>query len=282
METEQIRTFMAVAAHGSFLEAAARVHVTQSTVSTRIQSLESFLAARLFNRTRDGAVLTPAGERFLKHAKDLLRILDQAKNDVSLPSRFSDTVVVGARIALWYELLPRWTAEMRRDAPEVALRAEIGFEEDLMRRVVEGTMDIALMYTPQFSLGVKVTHLFDENLILLSDDPSYRALDDRYVYVDWGPVFYAQHKAAYPTLERPATVANIGWLGLQLILQRGGACFVPERIALPYLESGQLYRVSEAPEFQLPTYVVYPAGGTSAVAHRALGLLQEAVAERMI
>jgi len=176
METEQIRTFMAVAAHGSFLEAAARVHVTQSTVSTRIQSLESFLAARLFNRTRDGAVLTPAGERFLKHAKDLLRILDQAKNDVSLPSRFSDTVVVGARIALWYELLPRWTAEMRRDAPEVALRAEIGFEEDLMRRVVEGTMDIALMYTPQFSLGVKVTHLFDENLILLSDDPSYRAL----------------------------------------------------------------------------------------------------------
>jgi DNA-binding transcriptional LysR family regulator len=280
MDTEQIRTFMAVAAHGSFLEAAARIHVTQSTVSARIQSLEGFLGARLFSRNRDGAVLTAAGERFVRHAKTLLRTLDQAKHDVGLPSRYSATLTVGARIALWYRLLPRWAAQMRWHVPDVSMRSEIGFEEDLMRRVVDGSMDMALMYTPQFSVGVQVDHLFDENLILLSDDPGYDQLDDRYVYVDWGPAFYAQHSAAYPELERPAMIANIGWLGLQLILHRGGACFVPERVAQPYLASGRLHRVADSPEFRLPTYVVYPLEGTSAVLRKALALLPEAVARQ--
>lgn len=56
MDIEQVKTFLQVAAHGSFLEAANRVHVTQSTVSARIQSLEQTLGARLFIRNRAGAV----------------------------------------------------------------------------------------------------------------------------------------------------------------------------------------------------------------------------------
>ena len=47
MDIEQARTFLAIAAHGSFLEAAGRLHVTQSTVSARIQHLEADLGARL-------------------------------------------------------------------------------------------------------------------------------------------------------------------------------------------------------------------------------------------
>ena len=60
METEQIRTFLAVAAHGSFVEAAARLHVTQSTVSSRVQGLEQYLDVRLFVRNRSGAARRPA------------------------------------------------------------------------------------------------------------------------------------------------------------------------------------------------------------------------------
>ena len=48
MDSEQARTFLAIAAHGSFLEASNRLHVTQSTVSARIQHLEADLGARLF------------------------------------------------------------------------------------------------------------------------------------------------------------------------------------------------------------------------------------------
>ena len=251
MDVQQIKTFLAVVAHGSFLEAAAQVHVTQSTVSARIQNLERSLGARLFVRNRAGATLTPAGQRLVRHAKTFLFTFEQARHDVGLPSRFRASLTIGARIALWDEFLPRWAGRMRALAPDISLNTEIGFEEDLMRRIIAGTMDLALMYSPQQGAGLQVEHLFDETLILVARDAEQTGPDDRYVYVDWGPTFYAQHRKVYPDLERPAQNANIGWLGLQLILANGGTCFVPERVAASYLEGGCLQHISDSPSLRL-------------------------------
>ena len=279
MDSEQVRTFLAVAAHGSFLEAANRVHVTQSTVSARIQSLEKFLGTSLFVRNRAGAVLTPAGQKFLRHAKTLMLTIEQAKHDVGLPSRFRASITLGARIALWDGFLPRWVGRMRERAPDVSLRNEAGFEDDLMRRLVEGTMDLALMYTPRYIAGFHVEHLFDETLVLVSSDPGYTRPDDTYIYVDWGPSFYAQHLASYPDLERPPQVANIGWLALQAILANGGACFVPDRLAARHIEAGRLHLPPSTPRFRLPAYVVYPSESESTVLEPALATLRGLAAE---
>lgn len=278
MDIDQVKTFLAVAAHGSFLEAAAQVNVTQSTVSARIQSLEQQFGTRLFVRNRAGASLTHAGERFLRHAKTLLLTYEQARHDVGLPSRFRGSLTLGARIALWDNLLPRWIGRLRTSMNDISLNAEIGFEEDLMRRVIAGTMDLALMYSPRQAAGIEVEHLFDETLILVGPDPERRMLDDSYVYVDWGPTFFAQHREAYPALERPAQTANIGWLGLQLILANGGTCFVPERVAASYLAGGCLHRIHDSPSLRLPTYVVYPTAGATAVVADALETLRALIA----
>lgn len=279
MDIEQVRTFLAVVAHGSFLEAAQRVHVTQSTVSARIQALEQFLGARLFTRNRAGASLTPAGHRFLRHAKTLLLTTEQARHDVGLPSRFRASLTIGARIALWDGFLPHWAGRMRERAPDISLRTEIGFEEDLMRGIIAGTLDLALMYTPQHGAGLQVEHLFDETLVLISSDPDRVELDDSYVHVDWGPTFYAQHRQAYPDLERPAQRANIGWLALQLILANGGTCFVPDRVAAPYLRAGELFQVADGPRFRLPAYAVYPLESDSPALDTALAILHSVIAE---
>jgi DNA-binding transcriptional LysR family regulator len=277
MDIDQVKTFLAVAAHGSFLEAAAQVHVTQSTVSARIQSLEQQFGTRLFVRNRAGASLTHAGERFLRHAKTLLLTYEQARHEVGLPSRFRTSLTLGARIALWDSLLPRWVGRLRASRPDVSLNTEIGFEEDLMRRVIAGTMDLALMYSPRQAAGIEVEYLFDETLILVGPDPERRLLDDSYVYVDWGPTFFAQHRKVYPDLERPAQTANIGWLGLQLILANGGTCFVPERVAASYLEGGCLERIIDSPSLRLPTYVVYPSERASSVVDAALDELRSLI-----
>jgi len=144
MDMNQVKTFLAVVANGSFLEAAKRLHITQSTVSNRIQGLEEYLGATLFIRNRSGAALTPAGRRFIHHAKAFTLTLDQARHDVGLPSRYRASITIGARIALWEVFLPRWVGEIRRSSPDISIRSEIGFEEELMRRVIEGTMDVAL------------------------------------------------------------------------------------------------------------------------------------------
>ena len=58
MNIEHARTFLAVADTGSFVSAAERLHVTQSTVSARIRALEDLLGRPLFTRNKAGAVLT--------------------------------------------------------------------------------------------------------------------------------------------------------------------------------------------------------------------------------
>ena len=281
MDLEQVRTFLAVAANGSFLEAASRLYVTQSTVSARIHSLEAWLGNRLFTRNRSGASLTPAGKRFLRHAKSLVLTLEQARHDVGLPSGFRASISVGARIALWEGFLPQWAGRMRATAPDISIRSEIGFEEDLMRRLIEGTLDIGLMYTPQHSPGLQVEHLFDETLVLLTSDPGRGWRHDDYVHVDWGPAFHAQHSNRFPDLERPALVANIGWLGVQIILSNGGSCFLPIRMARRYIEAGTLFEVPDSPRFPLPAYMVFARESDSAALAQALvGLRELAAAEQ--
>jgi DNA-binding transcriptional LysR family regulator len=164
---------------------------------------------------------------------------------------------------------------MRKNFPDISIRSEIGFEEDLMRRVIEGTMDVALMYTPQHSPGVHVQHLFDETLVLLTTDPEKSWPDENYIYVDWGPAFYAQHSSNYPDLERPAQVVNIGWLGVQIIISNGGSCFVPYRMAKPLIETSQLFLMPDSPQFKLPTYMVYQLNSDSIVLEQVLDSLRE-------
>jgi len=278
MDIEQARTFLTIAANGSFLEAARQLHLTQSTVSARIQRLEEELDARLFVRNRSGASLTQDGKRFMEYAKRLVLTAEQARHDIGLPSRYRATIRIGGRIALWEGFLPQWVGEMRHAAPDIAIRSEIGFEEDLMRHLIEGTLDVGLMYSPTHSAGLIVEHLFDETLVLVSTRSDDRGPGDDYIYIEWGPGFYAQHTQSYPDLERPPQIVNIGWLGIQILLTNGGSCFLPARMASPFIADGRLYRVADSPEYIHPAYMVYPRKSDNPVIIQALNLLRKIAA----
>lgn len=280
MDIDQIRTFLSVAANGSFLEAANRLYVTQSTVSTRIQRLEAYLGVPLFVRNRSGASLTLPGRRFLRHAKSLLLTLEQARHDIGLPSRFRASISIGARIALCETLLPEWIGAIRQAVPDISIRSDIGFEEDLMRSLIEGALDIGLMYTPQHSPGLQIEHLFDETLVLLTSDPKQTWPNDDYIYVDWAPGFYAQHSNSYPNLERPAQVVNIGWMAVQFILAQGrGSSFLPVRLVEPLLKAGKLFPVPDSPQFKLPAYMVSPRDSESPILQQVLDQIRTLAAE---
>ncbi len=279
MDIDQIKTFLSVAANGSFVEAASRLYVTQSTVSTRIQRLEAYMGVALFVRNRSGATLTLPGRRFLRHAKSLLVTLEQARHDIGLPSRYRASITIGARIALWEALLlPEWLGIIRTQVPDLSIRSEIGFEEDLMRCLIEGSIDIGMMYTPQHSPGLQVEHLFDETLVLLTTDPGKPWPNDDYIYVDWGPGFYAQHSNSYPNLERPAQLVNIGWLAVQLILSNGGSGFLPIRIAEPLIKAKKLFHVPDSPQYKLPAYMVSPRDSDSIILQQVLNNLRSLAA----
>ena len=105
MDTELARTFLTVIASGNFISAADQLHVSQSTVSTRIHTLEDQLGCMLFVRNKAGTTLTSAGRQFQRHAATLVRTIEQARHDIGVPEGFSGTLVIGGRIGLWEEFL---------------------------------------------------------------------------------------------------------------------------------------------------------------------------------
>jgi LysR family transcriptional regulator, flagellar master operon regulator len=259
MDTELARTFLVVIATGSFVHAAERLHVTQSTVSMRIQRLEQALGAELFVRNKAGTTLTPAGQQFQRHAALLTLTVEQARQEIGVVSGFRATLTVGGRIGLWEDLLLRWLPIFAQLAPDVAVRAFIGFEADVMQALIDGRSNIGVMYTPQARPGLTVELLLEERLVLVSTRANPPAeLQRDYVYVDWGPEFFAQHALAFPDFAGATLTVNIGWLGLQRILAFGGSGYFPARMLREHEAAGRLHRVPGAPEFRLPAYLCFP------------------------
>jgi DNA-binding transcriptional LysR family regulator len=280
MDTELARTFLVVVATGNFVEAANRLHVTQSTVSTRIQRLEETLGAELFVRNKAGTTLTAAGRQFQRHAALLTRTVEQARQEIGVVSGFRATLTVGGRIGLWEDLLLRWLPIFASLAPDVAVRAAIGFEEDLMQALIEGRADIGVMYTPQARPGLTVEPLLEEQLVMISTqpDPPREPASD-YIYVDWGAEFFAQHSLAFPNFVGAALTVNIGWLGLQKLFAHGGTGYFPVRMLREQELSGRLHRVPGAPEFRLPAYLCFPTKVDSEPLALALDTIRRVAAE---
>lgn len=258
MDTELARTFLTVVASGSFGDAAERLHVTQSTVSSRIQRLEQTLGAELFVRNKAGASLTAAGRQFQRHASLLTRTVEQARQEIGIVSGYRATLTVAGRFGLWEELLLRWLKTFRALAPDIGVRAIIGFEDELMAALVEGRIDIGLLYTPQARPGLTIEPLLEEELVMIAsrrDAPAVPARD--YVYVDWGPEFHAHHSMAFPDYTGSALTVNTGWLGLEHVLENGGAGYFPVRLTRALELAGRVHRVADAPAFRLPAYLCF-------------------------
>lgn len=280
MDTELARTFLAVIVGGSFVAAAERLHVTQSTVSTRIQRLEETLGAALFVRNKAGTTLTPAGRRFQRHAALLTRTVEQARQEVGVTSGFQATLTVGGRIGLWEDLLLRWLPIFTSLAPDVAVRALIGFEDDLMEALIEGRANIGVMYAPQARPGLTVEPLLEEQLVMVStkENPPSEPQRD-YIYVDWGPEFFAQHSLAFPSFSGAALTVNIGWLGLQCLFANGGTGYFPARMLREQELAGRLHRVAGAPEFRLSAYLCFPSKTDSTPLALALDTIRRVAAD---
>ncbi len=280
MDVDLARTFLAVVETGSFVDAAGRVFVTQSTVSMRIKALEERLGKTLFERSKAGASLTPAGAQFQKHALTMVRVWEQARLEVALPPGYTSALTIGCQYSLWDGLLLRWLSRMRSKAPEMAIRTQVGFSDVLMQRLVDGTLEMGVMYTPQSRPGLELERLFEEELVLVSSESRPSAKPGRnYIYIDWGPEFRADHSLNFPDLSTPGLYMELGSLSLDYLLENRASGYFPKRLVVPHLRTGRLKLLPRAPVFHYPAYVVYPADGDPEVLELSLRTLRRVVQE---
>ena len=227
MDIELARTFIEIVSTGSFIKAADRLHVAQTTVSARVRLLEQQLGRPLFVRNKAGASLTPAGEQFLRYAPTFVQLWQRAKQQVAVPEGHRAVLTVGSEVSLWQPLLLEWVRMMRRSHPDIALRVHVDVPQDLITHVAAGLVDIAIMYAPQHRPGLEIDLLIEEELVLVTTDlKTYRANDPRYVHVEWGPDFSLHHAVSFPDTT-PSLVANLGPLGPQLCSVGGWFWLLP-------------------------------------------------------
>ncbi len=258
MDIELARTFVEIVSTGSFIKAADRLHVAQTTVSARVRLLEQQLGRPLFVRNKAGATLTPAGEQFLRFAPSFVQLWQRARQQVAVPEGHRAVLTVGSEVMLWRPLLLDWVRAMRRSHPDIALRVHVDVPQDLITHVAAGLVDIAVMYAPQHRPGLEIDLLMEEELVLVTTDlKAYRPDDPpQYVHVEWGPDFSLQHAVRFPD-HTPSLVANLGPLALDYILLEGGSGYFRMGSVQPYLKSGKLHLVPGAPHFSFPVYALH-------------------------
>lgn len=259
MDINLARTFIMVAETGSFVEAARRLNITQSTVSARIKGLEEELGRELFGRSKVGASLTTAGEQFRRHALALVRVWQHAQMEIGLTGQHQDHLSTGAPPGLWDGFLIRWVAWMRRALPDISISATSGQTPVLTQRLLEGTLDLAVMYRPVPPPGLTLEHLFEEEFVLVtSARTSSRRTAADFVSIDWGPEFQVDHATAFPRLRNPGLHLDLGPAGLDFLLGHERTGYAPLRLVRSHVARGRLKLVKRARRFIYPVYMVYP------------------------
>ncbi|MFJ4920308.1 LysR family transcriptional regulator [Streptomyces sp. NPDC088725] len=171
MELRQLEYFVAVAEELNFTRAGARVHVSQSSLSVAIRTLEKELGPALFHRTTHSVRLTPAGQALLTEARTVLAAVTVARDAVAgVEGGVRGTLRVGIMQSLTAIDLGGLLTRYHQERPGVELLpvSSVGGSGALARQVAEGMLDVAFVSLPAGRpKGVEVLRLAREPLVLL-------------------------------------------------------------------------------------------------------------------
>ncbi|MEJ2654913.1 MAG: LysR family transcriptional regulator, partial [Acidihalobacter sp.] len=150
MDISTLQAFTAIADHGSFSEAATRLHLTQPAVSKRIRQLESELGERLFDRVARSVQLTEAGRALLPSARRILLELNESRRLLAnLSGRVAGTLSIGTSHHIGLHRLPDLLRRYTHRYPDVDLDLRFLDSEEGCNLVEHGELELALVTLPQ-------------------------------------------------------------------------------------------------------------------------------------
>jgi DNA-binding transcriptional LysR family regulator len=241
-----LRSFVAIARHGSFAAAAAALGLTQSAVSLQMRGLEQALRARLFDRARRAPTLTAAGRALVARAGEIVALYDGLPAALAGPE-LAGTLVLGAVPTVLSGVLPDALVALRARHPQVQVRVIAGLSAELAALVERGEADAACVSEPAIRLpaGLAWREFARERLLVIAppDAPagSDRALLARYPFIRFNRRAWAGRLIDAQLRRRAIAVNEVMELdsleAIALMVSRGlGASIVPERaagVALP-------------------------------------------------
>ena len=263
MDVSLLKTFLSVARTRHFGKTAEILFVTQSAVSARIKLLESRVGIQLFTRDRNNIQLTAAGERLRKHAELIVSAWERARLDIALKSEFTQSLAVGMTIDLWQISVRDWIDQLYAARTDLVLHLEMARMDFLIRRVLDSVLDLAFVYDPPTTSDLVARQVTKITLVLVSSVPSITtemAFQENYLLVDRGRSFSITHASFVEDRCVPRAHCSSGSMALDLLLSRGGSCYLAQQMVEPHLAASELYPVAGAPVIERHSYAVFRTG----------------------
>jgi DNA-binding transcriptional LysR family regulator len=173
LDVRRLRVLREVATHGSFSAAADSLNFTQPAISRQIATLEAETGQRLVERNARGIRLTPAGELLVEHADAILDRLQVAEAQLEqLASLDGGRLRLGAFATANATLIPLAISAFIGEYPRVELDLAEGLSRDLLARLEEGEIDVAVVA----DMDATTPHADDIELEPLMEDAMYIAM----------------------------------------------------------------------------------------------------------
>lgn len=165
---KQLQYLTALHIHGHFGRAAETCFVTQSTLSAGLAELESLLGVRLVERNRRVVRFTPMGERVVAKAYAVLRETDELVGlTIGGDKPLAGPLRLGVIPTVAPYLLPRVTAHIRSDYPDLKLHLREDMSGPATEALSRGMLDAVLLALPWDTPGLAVMPLFEDPFFLV-------------------------------------------------------------------------------------------------------------------
>lgn len=261
VNVEALATFVAILEEGSLVAAAERLHVTPSTITARLQTLEREIGHPLVHRSKSGATPTPVGRRIRRNAETMLALWEQTRRTAALADLTTDHVAIGCDPDLWVGVAARVMSALDEYAPISGRTIRHGSAADLADWQRDGLTDISVTYVPTANAGQQIRSAPDDELILVGTEPDRPThFDPGYVFVDGGDDFARDHAAAFATAAISRITFESATTALTHLRENGGSAYIPRRLAVDGLDGGWLHHLHDSPVFRRPVFVVSPVG----------------------
>jgi len=165
---KHLRYFESISRHGHFGRAAKACGISQPALSVQMKELESLLGAPLIERSARRIRLSSLGEALAERARDILRAVDEL-DDLARAARgpLTGRLRLGVIPTIAPYLLPGLIKALDTENPGLDIRPREAVTERLIRDLVEGRLDFAIVALPVSEAALHEEPLFDEEFVLV-------------------------------------------------------------------------------------------------------------------
>ena len=146
MNNKQLQYAILLSEIGNFSLAAEKLNISQPAFSKHILNLEKEVGVQLFNRNNSPSILTPAGEYFIKEAKEIIYKEEQLHRSMQMyKSGEKGKLVIGITPFRSFYLIPKIVKEVQRKYPGIQIKLAES-NNDILRKIITVSITVFIIF----------------------------------------------------------------------------------------------------------------------------------------